>query len=338
MKRALVISGGGARGAFAVGVIRYLSSHFPSIVFDSIIGTSTGALIAPMAAIGDINTLVKLYTTTTTNNIILKGNIVNRLLSSNSLYDASPLAQLISQYYNDAYCQKLFQLQKEIYLVTTCLQTSDTVYFTNRDAQLQTDFDVRKLLNPDELRRAMMASACQPVFMPPIEVKKGSVPLRQYVDGGVRELAGLQLAIDAGAEEIFAILLTPANAPAEEKNFNNTLSILEQTVDIFTQDVGLNDVQLPLAYNRALGYIAAVKNKMLAAGIPPQTIDNYFTVPDNPFSGKKPLKIWIIRPDTALGGGPGGLNFDPAEMKAMLAKGEQKAADFMAHLPPQGSV
>lgn len=330
MKRALVISGGGSRGAFAVGVIRYLSTHFPAIVFDSIIGTSTGALIAPLAATGDLNLLVKLYTTTTTSNIILKGNIVNRLLSSNSLYDASPLAQLVTQYYNDAFCQKLFILQKEIYLVTTCLQTSDIVYFTNRDVHLKTGFDVRKLFSADELRRAVMASACEPVFMPPIEIKKGSMPLRQYVDGGVRELAGLQLAIDAGAEEIYAILLTPADVPAEEKNFSNTLSILEQTVDIFTQDVGLNDVQLPLAYNRALGYIAAVKSKMLAAGVPQQTIDTYFTIPDNPFSGKKPLKIRIIRPDAPLGGGPGGLTFDPAEMKGMLALGEQKAADFMS--------
>lgn len=330
MKRALVISGGGSRGAFAVGVIRYLSTRFPAIAFDSIIGTSTGALIAPLAATGDLNLLVKLYTTTTTSNIILKGNIVNRLLSSNSLYDASPLAQLVTQYYNDAFCQKLFALQKEIYLVTTCLQTSDIVYFTNRDVHLKTGFDVRKLLNADELRRAVMASACEPVFMPPIEIKKGSMPLRQYVDGGVRELAGLQLAIDAGAEEIYAILLTPADAPVEEKNFSNTLSILEQTVDIFTQDVGLNDVQLPLAYNRALGYIAAVQGKMLAAGVPQQTIDSYFTIPDSPFTGKKPLKIRIIRPDAPLGGGPGGLTFDPAEMKGMLALGEQKAADFMS--------
>lgn len=328
MKRALVISGGGARGAFAVGIIRYLSVHHPTIVFDAIIGTSTGALIAPLAATGDIDLLVKLYTSTTTNNIILKGNIVNRLLSSNSLYDASPLAQLIKQYYNDAFCQKLFRLSKEVYLVTTCLQTSDTVYFTNRDVHLQTDFDVRKLGNADELRRAVMASACEPVFMPPIEIKKGSVPLRQYVDGGVRELAGLQLAIDAGAEEIYAILLSPATAPPEEKNFDNTLSILEQTVDIFTQDVGLNDIQLPLAYNRALDYIAAVKSKMLAAGVPQQTIDNYFTVPNSPYTGKKPLKILIIRPDTPLGGGPGGLTFDPAEMKGMLAKGEKKAAEI----------
>ena len=329
MKRALVISGGGAKGAFAVGVIRYLSAHYPAIVFDAVIGTSTGALIAPLAAAGDIDVLVKLYTTITTGNIILKGNIVNRLLSSNSLYDAGPLAQLISQYYNDAFCQKLFGLQKEIYLVTTCLQTSNTVYFTNRDVHLQTDFDVRKLDNADELRRAVMASACEPVFMPPLEIKKGSLPLRQYVDGGVRELAGLQLAIDAGAEEIYAILLTPASAGVEEKNFSNTLSILEQTVDIFTQDVGLNDVQLPLAYNRALGYIAAVKSKMLAAGVPQLTIDNYFTVPNNPYSGKKPLKISIIRPDAPLGGGPGGLTFDPAEMKGMLARGEKKAAEFM---------
>ena len=51
-KTALVISGGGAKGAFAVGVIKHLCSTYRETGwFDVVGGTSTGALISPMAAV-----------------------------------------------------------------------------------------------------------------------------------------------------------------------------------------------------------------------------------------------------------------------------------------------
>ena len=330
MKRALVISGGGSKGAFAVGVIRYLAVHYPAITFDIIVGTSTGALIAPLTAAGEINLLVQLYTTVQTNDIISKGNVVNRLLSFNSLYDVSPVAKLITQYYTDRLCNNLLQSSKQIYLVTTCLQTSATVNFSNRLPSFSTAETVNIIANAEEMRRAVLASACQPVFMPPIEIRKGSIPLRQYVDGGLTEWAGLQLAIDAGADEVYTILLTPAKKPPEEKTFNDAFSILEKTVDIFTDDVGANDTGQPLAYNQALTYIALVKSRMLTAGVSQQAIDTYFNIPGSPFSARKPLDLYIIRPDAPLGGGPGGLTFNPAEMKTMLARGEARIAEFMA--------
>jgi NTE family protein len=337
-KRALVISGGGCKGAFAVGVIKNLAANFPDISFDIFVGTSTGSLISPFALLGEIALLEQLYTTTTTDNIITKGNVITRLLGDNSLFDARPLGNLIKQFYDDNRCNQIFQSQKEMYLATTCLQTGKAVYFATKDAPLVTDYEVIKLNTPDELRRAVMASSCQPVFMPPIEVKKGAVPIRQYVDGGVREYAGIQLAIDAGAEEIYTILLSPEKEIPQEKTFNDAFTILSTTIDIFTADVGANDVRVPILYNRALRYIDKVQQKMKKAGVPQNDIDNFFNIPfSDPFAGKKPLKIYVIRPDAPLGGGPGGLDFDPAAMKGMLAKGRKSIDDFMAALPPDGN-
>ncbi len=336
-KRALVISGGGCKGAFAVGVIKNLAASFPDISFDVFVGTSTGSLICPLALLGETDLLEQLYTTTVTDNIIIKGNVVTRLLGDNSLFDAKPLGNLIKQYYDDNRCNRILQSQKELYLATTCLQTGNAVYFASKDAALVTDYEVQKINNADELRRAVMASSCQPVFMPPIEVKKGSVPIRQYVDGGVREYAGIQLAIDAGADEIYTILLSPEKDVVEETTFNDAFGILTTTIDIFTTDVGSNDIRVPMLYNRALKYINSVQEKMLKAGIEQNVIDEYFNIPfNNPFTGKKPLKIYVIRPDAPLGGGPGGLNFDPNEMKGMLAKGRKSIDDFMANLGKAG--
>ena len=337
-KRAMVISGGGCKGAFAVGVIKNLAANFPDISFDVFVGTSTGSLISPLAALEEIGLLEQLYTTVTTDNIITKGDVLTRLLGDNSLFDAKPLGDLIKQYYNDDRCNRVFQSNKEVYLATTCLQTGQSVNFSTKNAPILTDYEIVKLNNPDELRRAVMASACQPVFMPPIEVKKGSLPMRQYVDGAVREYAGIQLAIDAGADEIYAILLSPEDEGVDEVTYNDAFTILTKATDIFTTDVGVNDVKIPATYNKALRYIAAVQKKMKDNGVAQATIDDYFNIPfTNPFTGKKPLKIYVIRPDSPLGGGPGGLNFDPTEMKGMLAKGGKQIDDFMANLPPDGS-
>lgn len=337
-KKALVISGGGSKGAFAVGVVKQLATSFPEISFDIFVGTSTGSLIVPLASVEAIDTLEKLYTTVRTSDIITKGNVVSRLLNDNSLFDARPLGNLIKQTYDDATANGIMQSGKEIYLATTCLQTSEPVYFSTHEGPMVTDYKVIKMSSPDEFRRAVMASACQPVFMPPIEVQKGKLPMRQYVDGGVREYAGIQLAIDAGADEIFVILLSPGTETIVEKEFTSAFDILTQSLDIFITDVGENDLKGPAFYNRTLRYLDSVKKKMLAAGVKQADIDNYFNIPlSDPFSGKKALKIHVIRPDGPLGGGPGGLDFIPADMKNMLAKGGQRISNYMASLPPDGS-
>jgi NTE family protein len=44
--------------------------------------------------------------------------------------------------------------------------------------------------------------------------------------------------------------------------------------------------------------------------------------------------LHIIRPQKPLGGGAGGLIFDPDEMKGMLATGEMHAENYVASLSP----
>lgn len=331
-KTALVVSGGGSKGAFAVGVIKYLTENRPDIKFDTFCGTSTGSLMLPLVALGEMSLLEELYTTKTTEDIILTGNIVNRFTRANSLYDASPLARQITVTYTDERFKKLAALKKELFFTTVCLQTGRITYFsTSGMPMLNTAYDVVKINDGQTLREAVLASSCQPVFMPPIEIAALTEKPRQFVDGGLREYAPIQLAIDNGATEIYAILLTPETPETSQQRFTSTFDILEQTIGWFTNDVAVNDVQIPLLYNRALQYIDAVKKKMKDAGVPQKEIDAYFDVPgSNPFLGKQELTIHLIRPDAPLGGGMGGLVFDPAEMKGMLAKGMKVAEQLFS--------
>ena len=61
MKKALVISGGGSKGAFAGGVAEYLINKKKKD-YDLFLGTSTGSLLVSHLALGMIDPLKELYT------------------------------------------------------------------------------------------------------------------------------------------------------------------------------------------------------------------------------------------------------------------------------------
>jgi NTE family protein len=340
MKRALVISGGGSKGAYAVGVIKQLSQLYPALSFDIYVGTSTGSLIVPMAAIDEIALLEEIYTTQKKGTIVKELRIGDRL-NTDSIFDANPLWDLINKHFTDARYNELLVSGKKLYINTTCLQTEELVVFTNdTDAVSTNGYAIRQIINADHLRRAIMASACQPVFMPTIQINKNlpGNPEKnfQYVDGGVREYAGIEMAINAGATEIFTILLSTENSQQQNKQYMDIFGLLQRTIEIFTTDVGKNDLTIPRQYNEALKYIDAVKRKMVNDGISRDDVNRYFTIRgrESPYEDKVPLKLFTIRPDQPLGGGPGGLNFDMAEMKVMLAKGITGANVFKDSLRP----
>ena len=337
--RALVISGGGSKGAFAVGVLKNLLDKFPALDFDIIVGTSTGSLIAPLAALGKIDLLEQLYKTQTADSIVLQKRLGERL-GDVSIFDANPLWNLVLHYFNDQCYTDVLATNKKIFLTTTCLQTGELTVFTTAQNPFQPEhYEVKTLTHADHFRKAVMASACQPVFMQPIKVNKNvpgeANPNFQFVDGGVREYAGIQMAIDNGATEIFTILLSPPGKDTDAKELTDLFSILRRAIDIFTDDVGKNDLIIPKLYNDALVYIDAVKKKMTTAGISATQVKEYFEVSglENPFEDKTALKMYIIRPAEPLGGGPGGLTFDPVAMQEMINKGQAAANDFIAGIP-----
>ena len=340
MKRALVISGGGSKGAFAVGILQRLRVLFPTLHFDMIIGTSTGALIAPLAAAGQLDLLEELYTTNTTDKVVTKHRIGDRL-NQKSIYSVEPLWQLIREYITDAHYNNIMQTNSHIYLNTTCLQTQETVvYTTNPAPQFSSHYSIKTTKDGEHMRLAVLGSACQPVFMTPVKIDfnyaNGKEKDFQYVDGGVREYAGIQMAIDQGATEIFCILLAPESREVEDTQYDSLFPILERTISMFSEDVEKNDILIPQMHAKTLRYLQSVKQKMLNDGLPQNQIDEYFNIEgnNNPLETNKKVKLYLMRPESSLGGGPGGLVFDPTEMKAMVDTGKGAAQDFIAKLDP----
>jgi NTE family protein len=334
-KQALVINGGISRGAFAVGAIKKIFEYNPEMEFDIFSGGGAGSLIIPFVALKDINPLIEIFTTKHNRDIIKKFSMSERTQEA-SILDASPLWGLLDHYYTHGLYDRLCLTDKELYFNTMCLQTHALTVFSPRTSKA-TRFEHRCFENYDQFLRTLLASTCQPVLLPPIRIQPQEEPVRQYIDAGDREYAGIEMAIASGATDVYILLQSPAVQATEDREYRDIFSILQETLDIFIADAPDNRRILPNLYNEGLRYIQAVKRKMGQQGVPPAMIDDWFDtgMTDNPFYDKDPVRLHIIRPDLPLGGGPDGLSFDPVLMQEMLARGEQA---METHLAPKGGI
>ena len=92
-KLAVVFSGGGAKGAFQVGVLDQLITK-RKVKVDIAVGTSTGSIQALAVAQDDLPKLIKLWTDIKGNDDIYRkrgGAFLAVINGKPSLYDASPL-------------------------------------------------------------------------------------------------------------------------------------------------------------------------------------------------------------------------------------------------------
>ena len=75
--RALVISGGGSKGAYAGGVAQYLMQE-GGREYDMFLGTSTGSLLIPHLAAGKIHKIHKVFTNVKQSNIFSVSPFIHR--------------------------------------------------------------------------------------------------------------------------------------------------------------------------------------------------------------------------------------------------------------------
>src|SRR5262249_42721171 len=156
---ALVISGGGSKGAFAVGAIAALRAR--GITWDGGIGSSTGALIAPLVAIDAIDQLVQVYRMVTTDAILDKRGPL-ALLSHASVYDTDPLWRLITQQLTEAVYAQVVASPMDCLLVTINMQAGTETVWCQHGAQPTPWLT---------FVRALLASATQPLLMPVVPIR-----------------------------------------------------------------------------------------------------------------------------------------------------------------------
>lgn len=329
-KTALVISGGGSKGAFAVGALKFLIGEL-GLKFDILAGTSTGALITPLIAADGKDALPTLeteYTTVKTDDI-LSGTPALRVIGGKpSLYDSGPLEKRIAKHITQALYDKVRTGPRQLAVTTVDLMDGRLVYYQSGGSPIVTDEPVVQVSSLDQFRRAILSSASIPVAMPPVVNSRDATHRDDgFVDGGVREYVPIEVAIDAGATEICCIILSPLfeKRPPFTKRFGNVFDVLQRSIDLLTEEVGASDLKLSQLYTRARLHQDRARAVLANAGVSEQVIREAFDqsgVPD-PIAGKKAVALRVIRPEAMLRGDT--LKFTPEDMKANLEEGFRMA-------------
>jgi predicted patatin/cPLA2 family phospholipase len=183
----LALSGGGADGAYGVGILSGWTAAGTRPTFSVVSGVSTGGLIAPFAFLGPQydDTLKEVYTSGVAESLLEDPSII-RVLFGSGLFGNTRLRELVARYVGPdllAAIAREHAKGRQLLVVTTDLDTQRTAIW-----------DMGKIAaigSPEALhlfRDVMAASASIPLVFPPILIDaegQGRSFQEMHVDGGV---------------------------------------------------------------------------------------------------------------------------------------------------------
>ncbi|MDW5289744.1 patatin-like phospholipase family protein [Formosa sp. PL04] len=206
--RALVISGGGSKGAFAGGVAQYLIEH-KKHEYDIIIGTSTGSLLASHLALKKVEKIKEIYTSVTQDDIFnscpflikrKKGietisinhvNVLRNILNGSKTFGESlNLKKLIKEVLSEAEFFDLKHSAVDVVVTVSNLSINQVEYKSIKD------FDYH------EFCEWIWISCNYTPFMSLVQ-KNGC----EYADGGLGSMVPIEEAIKRGATIVDTIIL-----------------------------------------------------------------------------------------------------------------------------------
>ncbi|RCS26929.1 patatin-like phospholipase family protein [Polaribacter sp. WD7] len=208
MKKALVISGGGSKGAFAGGVAEYLMKKEQK-KYDLFLGTSTGSLMVSHLALDMLDELKDLYTNVNQKTIFsnnpfkirhVAGEKVVSIRHLNTLWNFLNGRKTFGESKN---LQSLIKrkITKEMYK-EICANDKEIVVTVSNLTSNQIEYKSNKENNYEDFCDWIWGSCNYVPFMSLLEKNK-----QQYADGGFGSLVPIREAILRGATEIDAIIL-----------------------------------------------------------------------------------------------------------------------------------
>jgi Patatin-like phospholipase len=240
----LALSGGGADGAYGVGVLNGWSAAGTRPAFAVVSGVSTGGLIAPFAFLGPQydDTLKEVYTSGIAESLLNDPSII-RVLFGSGLFGNTRLRELVARYVGpDLMAQVAREHAKgrKLLIVTTDLDTQRTaIWDMGKIAAIGTP-EALKLF-----RDVMAASASIPLVFPPIMIEaegQGRKFQEMHVDGGVTapvltlpEALLLQGGLPGKARLDIYILVNKKIERNFELVSNSTIDVASRSLSAITQ-------------------------------------------------------------------------------------------------------
>lgn len=245
MVKALVISGGGSKGAFAGGLAEYLINVSKND-YKIFIGSSTGSLLVPLLSIGEIEKLKKVFTAVTQEQIfnidpfiIKKENglfktainhlgILKMFLKKRKTFGESEnLRSLIKKTITPADYKKILASGKDVIVTVSNLSKMTVEYKLAKDCSYKDYCDW------------IWASTSLVPFMS-LVTKNGD----DYADGGMGDLVPIYQAIQKGATDIDVIVLKSDRNLIQTPAIHNALDLTFRIFGFMLNQIGLDDLTI----------------------------------------------------------------------------------------------
>lgn len=199
---AIALEGGGAKGAYEVGVWKALDEA--GVQFDAVAGTSVGALNGAMMVMGELEQAIRLWENIKFSQVFDADDLQMKKLYDRELsgldikallkdlieaikeggLDIEPLRNLLSEWVDE---EKIKASGKKFFLVTYSLTD-----------KMELDIDADEL-EAGKLKDMLLASAYVPLF------QRKKLDGKDYVDGSVHNIVPISSLLDRGYRDIIVI-------------------------------------------------------------------------------------------------------------------------------------
>ena len=244
-KSALVISGGGSKGAFAGGVAQYLIENDKQ-EYDIFMGTSTGSLLVSHLAANKINSIKQAFTHVTqasifSNNpfvIKQKGKIVktkinhfnvikNFIRGKKTFGESLNLRQLLSKEISPSLFEAIKTTSSEVVVCVSNLTLNKIEFKSISDCSYDDFID-------------WIWISCNYLPFMSLVVKNRY----EYADGGFGCIIAIEEAIKRGATHVDAIVLTTEEQQLNRMRSRNAFDLLLSTFDFMGNQIYLDNLKV----------------------------------------------------------------------------------------------
>lgn len=245
MVRALVISGGGSKGAFAGGLAEYLITvcQYDYKIF---IGSSTGSLLVPLLSIGKIDKLKAVFTAVTQDQIFnidpfiikKKDGIVKTTINHLGI-----LKMFLKKRMTFGESENLRNLIKKTISRVDYenIQNSgrDVIVTVSNLTKMTVEYKLAKEHSYEDYCDWIWASTSLVPFMS-LVTKNGN----DYADGGMGDLIPIYEAIQRGATDIDVIVLKSDRNLLQAPAIHNALDLTYRIFGFMLNQIGLDDLTI----------------------------------------------------------------------------------------------
>ena len=183
---ALVLGGGGPRGAVQIGMLQVLAEHgfVPDRIYGCSVGAVNGVGFACDPTVEGVERMTRIWTGINREHVFPQGRLHGPWLyfqQREAVYSNTGLRKIIE---DGITVERLEDTPVPVEVVATSLTDGRERWFTY-----------------GPVAEAVLASAAMPAIFPPIEIEE-----ERYIDGGVVNNVPIRRAIDAGATRIVVLL------------------------------------------------------------------------------------------------------------------------------------